>query len=150
MVLPPGHKQQRELGSRAQTSQPTPGPTWPPRARAPRATPRGKVAISGCPGLSRPSDDSALRASQLLPKSLALEGKTRYRKEQQAAVPLNNRNRNTASTNAFQARLHGVHTSFSPYGNLTGKFQMKKTKTRGTKGLGAMTKVTALLSGQEV
>lgn len=39
---------------------------------------------------------------------------------------------------------------FNPYGNLTGKFQMKKTKTRGTKGLGAMTKVTELLSGQEV
>ena len=63
---------------------------------------------------------------------------------------LNNHNRKTAGADAFQARLHGIRTSVTPYDNLTGKFQRKETKTRGTKGLGGMTKVTEQISEQEV
>jgi hypothetical protein len=77
-------------------------------------------------------------------------GKQGTEKDNRQLSHLKNHNRKTASANAFQARLHGVHTSFNPYDNLTGKFQIKETKTRGTKGLGGMTKVTEQINEQEV
>lgn len=129
MVLPPGHKQQKKLGSRAHTTR-RPIPTYPHLVTQDlnnQEATRGEGA-----------DDEANRhfiVSQLLPESLAQRKEIKNSQTITRYLHLNNCNKNIAQHQMPSWPGHKVSTlaHLILRDNLIGKFQKENTHTHKIK-----------------
>lgn len=140
MVLPPGHKQQKKLGSRAHTTRRT-IPTDPhlvtQELNNQEATKRRGAAprLEGCLAFQMTEANRHFIVSQLLPESLAQRKEIKNSQTITRYLHLNNCNKNIAQHQMPSWPGHKVSTSAHLIlrDNLIRKFQKENTHTKKIK-----------------